>query len=284
MTRLLDRTRVRRAFGGAAASYDQVAGLQREIAERLLSRLDYIRHQPETILDCGAGTGYASGLLSKHYGKARILALDFAESMLQSARHRGRWLRPVRPLCADAEHLPLAAQKLDLICSNAMLQWCDQPGAVFAEWLRVTRHGGLLMFSTFGPGTLGELEQAWASVDDYPHVSSFVDIRDLGDQLMAAGWEGVVLDIDRIRLHYEDLPKLLRDIKTLGASNAVVGRRPGLTGKGHIAHLTRAYEALREADGLPVSYEVIYGHAWAPKQRQLGAVTQVPLEGISWQR
>ncbi len=284
MSRILDRKRVRRAFSGAAGGYDQVAGLQREIAERLLSRLDYIRHQPQAILDCGAGTGYASGLLSKRFPKARILALDFAETMLHSARRRGRWLRPVRPLCAEAERLPLASHSLDLIGSNAMLQWCDQPSAVFAEWLRVTRPGGLLMFSTFGPGTLSELAQAWSQVDDYPHVSPFVDIRDLGDQLMGAGWEGAVLDVDRIRLSYADVPQLLRDIKTLGAGNAVVGRRPGLTGKGRLVQLTQAYETLRDKSDLPVSYEVIYGHAWAPKQRQIGGVTQVPLEGIKWQR
>ncbi|HKF95748.1 MAG TPA: malonyl-[acyl-carrier protein] O-methyltransferase BioC, partial [Gammaproteobacteria bacterium] len=53
----VDKRRVRRAFEQSAASYDDVAALQQEVARRMLERLDLIRIQPATILDLGSGTG-----------------------------------------------------------------------------------------------------------------------------------------------------------------------------------------------------------------------------------
>ncbi|MBU0501530.1 MAG: malonyl-ACP O-methyltransferase BioC [Gammaproteobacteria bacterium] len=276
----IDKRRTRRAFDRAAASYDKVAQLQMEMGGRLLSRLDYIRLEPRTILDMGAGTGMMTERLIGRYPKARVLAADFAHGMLLRARRRGPLFRKPRCLCADAEHLPLADGCLDLILSNAMLQWCDDPALVFREWLRVLRPGGLLLFTSFGPDTLRELRSAWATVDDLPHVSRFFDMHELGDALLGLGWEGAVMDIDRFTLTYGDARHLMRDIKSLGASNAVTGRHPGLTGKGRLGAMADAYEQFRRNGQLPASYEAIYGHAWAPAQRRVGDVTQIPLAGL----
>ena len=166
MTLAIDKRRARHAFDQASTSYDQVAELQREMGDRLLSRLEYIRIEPEVVLDIGSGTGVISEKLRKRYKSAKVMAVDFAHSMLMQARKRGSWLRKLPCLCADAEAIPLADNSVDLIVSNAMLQWCNDPEAVFREWLRVMRPGGVLMFTTFGPGTLSELQQAWAAVDE----------------------------------------------------------------------------------------------------------------------
>ena len=70
----IDKQRVRHAFDRAAADYDRVAVLQREVGKRLLERLDYIRLQPETITDIGAGTGHLSKHLAQRYKQARVIA------------------------------------------------------------------------------------------------------------------------------------------------------------------------------------------------------------------
>lgn len=276
----LDRKRVRHSFDQAAAGYDRLASLQREMAERMLSRLEYIRIQPESLADVGCGTGWMTGQLRRRYPKARLLAVDFAPAMLRQARSQGSWFRPIPCVCASAETLPLPAQSLDLLISNAMLQWCDQPRQVFEEWLRVLRPGGLLLFTTFGVGTLAELEQAWAAVDAYPHVSRFADMHDLGDSLLGLGWENPVLDIDRFTLNYASVTGLMRDLKGLGAGNARADRHRGLTGRARFQAMTEAYESLRTPAGLPASYEVVYGLAWAPQQRRFGDVTRVSLQGL----
>jgi len=104
----IDKQQARRAFNRAAASYDAVAELQNEIGDRLIERLDYIRLQPERILDLGAGTGYFSRALLKRYRKADVVALDIAENMLQRVQSRGGWFRKPRCVCADGESLPFA--------------------------------------------------------------------------------------------------------------------------------------------------------------------------------
>ncbi len=276
----IDKRRARRAFGRAASEYDRVAVLQREVADRLLERLDYIRLAPQRVLDLGAGTGYASEGLLKRYPKAQVLALDFALPMLQRARRRGRWLRRPLPLCADAEHLPLADASCDLVFSSLTLQWCNDLRQTFQELLRVLRPGGLLMFASFGPDTLQELRAAWAAVDGDAHVSPFLDLHDVGDALLGAGGRDTVMDAERLTLTYADTDALMRDLKTLGAQNATEGRRRGCTGKARLQAMRDAYEQFRADDRLPASYEVVYGHAWAPEPGALEGAVAIPLERI----
>ena len=277
----IDKRAARRAFDRAAATYDGVAVLQREMATRLLERLDYVRLSPKTILDLGAGTGLAVDDLQRRYRSARVLALDFALAMLRLARRRGSLLRRPSCLCADAEALPLREGGIDFIFSNATLQWCTDLDRTFAELRRVLAPGGLLMFTTFGPDTLRELRTAWAQVDGHGHVSPFLDMHDVGDALVRAGFEGPVLDAEYLTLTYADLGGLMDDLRGLGATNATRERARGLTGKARWRAMRSAYEGHRQEGRLPATYEVVYGHAWAPMQRVAadGAVT-VPVNAI----
>ncbi len=273
----IDKQRVRRAFSRAAHRYDEVAVLQREVGDRMMERLDLVKLQPRLVLDLGCGTGLHSGALLRRYPKARLLALDLALPMLQCTRRRGRWLRRPVCLCGDMERLPLASGSIDLLWSNLAFQWSSDPGALFRECLRVLRPGGLLMFTTFGPGTLEELRQAWSEVDDRQHVSPFIDMHDLGDLLLHTGFAEPVMDVDRLQLTYGQVDDLMRDLKTLGAHNATEGRPRALTGKGRMEAMRRAYEAFRRDDGLlPASYEVVYGHAWAPEERGVEVSLEIP--------
>ena len=270
MTELLalDKRRLRRSFAQAADTYDAVAVLQREIAERLLARLDVVRLQPRVLLDIGCGTGYDLRRLAQRYPRARVLGLDLAETMARRARRRlGLWRRVTgrsRFVCGDAERLPLATASVDMVVSNVALQWCD-PRRVFAEVRRVLRPGGLFMFSTFGPDTLRELRAAWRAADEAAHVHSFIDMHDLGDMLLHAGFADPVMDMESLTLTYPDVRGVMRDIKQLGAHNAAVARARGLTGKARFARFRAAYEA-QAADGkIPATYEAVYGHAWVPE-------------------
>ena len=275
----LDKGKARRSFGRAADRYDETAVLQHEIGRRMLERLDTMRTEPRRILDIGCGTGVGSEALLRRYPKAEVIALDFALPMLAHARRRGRWLRRPRCVCGDLDQLPLAAQSVDLVFANAALQWSVDPPRAFAGIARVLRPGGLLLFSSFGPDTFKELRAAWSAVDGQPHVHDFIDMHDYGDMLMHAGLADPVMDVERMTLTYADALHLMHEIKVIGAGNASAGRARGLLGRRRLAEVCDAYERFRDPEGrLPVSYEVVHGHAWATAQRRVGGETRVSID------
>jgi malonyl-CoA O-methyltransferase len=261
----IDRRAVMRAFSRAAPDYEAAARLERRVRAELLDRLQFFPLKPAQVLDLGAATCESTRQLHERFPRAQVLAVDLTEAMLRAAPEtRWPWQRAgFARVCADAAALPLRAQSVDLIFSNLMLQWCDRPQVVFEEFVRVLRPGGLLLFSTFGPDTLGELRAAWAAADDGSHVSAFADMHELGNGLMQAGLAEPVLDVEHHRLHYADARALMRELKLLGARNAAHDRARGLTGRRHLDRMLTAYEGVREEKGLPATFEVISGAAFA---------------------
>lgn len=259
----LDKTWVRRSFDRAGPTYDGAAVLQNEVRGRLLERLDLTRLDPKVVLDAGAGTGHAGKALKRRYPGAHVLALDSSLGMLRAAGRRPFWLRPMSRICADAEAMPLTDGSVDLILSNFMVQWGD-PDTLFAEFRRVLSPRGFLSFTTLGPDTLRELRAAWLEADAHTRVNPFLDMHDIGDALVRAGFAAPVLDVERYTLCYADVRSLARDLQAVGARNATAGRARGLTGPRTFARMQSAYEAFRRDGRLPATYEVVFGQAWAP--------------------
>jgi malonyl-CoA O-methyltransferase len=277
----LDPRAVRRHFARAAATYDQAAVLQREVGARMAERLDIVKLAPAAILDAGCGTGEADPSLAARYPEARRVALDVALPMLKIARERARERRslldrllgPLRGgsaeapqhVCGDIAALPFAAGSFGLVWSNLALQWTSELRRALAELHRVLEVGGLLMFTTFGPDTLKELREAFDGVDAHAHVGRFVDMHDVGDLLVHAGFADPVMQMEMITLTYAEAPALVRDLKAIGATNALRGRDRGLMGRARWQRALSALDALRAAapDGrIPATFEVVYGHAW----------------------
>ena len=259
----LDKRSVKKSFNRASKSYDNAAILHEEVLNRLLQRLQYIRHQPATIVDIGCGTGKGIRGLQKQYPRARVYAADIAFEMLVQARSRYRLLAKKRLVTADMEQLPFASQSFDLVFSSQALQWSNDLRTALAEFARVCKPGALLLFASFGPATLQELAHSWRVLDNTPHVHQFVDMHDVGDAMLAVGFAQPVVDAEIIRMEYPDFRTLLDDLKNVGATNADVGRRRGLTTPGQLRRLEAAYrEHGYTDDKFIASFEVVYGHAW----------------------
>ncbi len=280
---------IRRAFESAAATYDDAAFLQQEIARRLDEHFEGMKIVPQRILDAGCGTGFAAPLLKARFPKASLVGLDLAHAMAARARElhgaapgwRGLLSRlapgpaPYAALCADMERLPLAKDSLDLVWSSLALQWVGEPDSAFREIHRALKPEGLFLFATFGPDTLMELRAASADLDGHQHVNRFIDMHDLGDALVHAGFSNPVMEMERVTLTYQALPGLLRDLKAIGAHTVLEDRRAGLMGKREWQRLADNYERFRRDGRLPATYEVVYGHAWAGRKDKLEDGRQV---------
>lgn len=269
----LDRQQLRAAFERAARGYDAAAALQQEVAGRLLERLELTTIRPTRMLDLGCGTGGNLRALQRRYPQARLFACDLALNMLLAARRRLGFWRRVPLACADALHLPFAAGAFDLIYCNLVLQWCDDLDRALVELRRTLAPHALLLFSSFGPDTLKELRAAWRAVDGFNHVNRFIDMHDVGDALIRAGFVEPVMDVERLTLTYTNVQALAGDLKAVGAHNVTAGRPRGLGGRRRAANLASAYERFRRDGRLPATYEVVYGTAWTPAYLPAGMLT-----------
>jgi malonyl-CoA O-methyltransferase len=259
----LDPRRIRRAFDKAATTFDGAAVVHSEIRQRLLERLDVVRLEPSLILDLGAATGHGSRALQDRYTRSQVLAIDASIRMLQQARRQQRWLRRFKRVAADAARLPLRDGSADLVFSNLMLQWCSDPDVIFRETRRVLRPNGLFTFASLGPDSLREMRAAWSRVDSHVHVHRFIDMHDLGDAVVRAGFAEPVMDTERLTITYSSIETLMRELRQSGSGNGAKGRRHGLVGRSARRGVDEALDATRVNGVVPVTLEVVYGHAWA---------------------
>ncbi|CAB3674767.1 Trans-aconitate 2-methyltransferase [Achromobacter deleyi] len=265
-----------------------------EVARRMLGRLQYIRVQPQAMLDAGCGAGDNLPLLRERYADAAYTGLDNCEALLDIARKRhapagltawiGKLARrgpAVGFVNADLAATGLAPESLELVWSNLALHWHREPHAVLAEWRRILKVGGLAMFSCLGPATLRELRQALTDAGLRTATPAFVDMHDFGDLLVENGFADPVMDQEILTLTYRTPEKLLQDVRALGG-NPAEGRRGGLVGRDWQQRLCAALEAQRRPDGvIALSIEVAYGHAWrAATHRGIAGETRLSVSAI----
>jgi malonyl-CoA O-methyltransferase len=260
---LPDKRQVAASFSRAAASYDAVAELQRSVGTQLLARLP-ASLQPRRWLDLGSGTGHFTRALAERYAQCEGLAVDIAEGMLRHASPLGG---AAYFIAGDAEALPLQDASVDLLFSSLALQWCADFPRVLSEARRVLRPGGVLAFSSLCVGTLQELRDSWQAVDGLVHVNRFRRFEDYQQICTASALQVLAVQRQAETLHFPDLRSLTTSLKDLGAHNLNPGRPGGLTGRARIRALIEAYEQFRQPQGLPATYQVVYGVL----QKPLGA-------------
>jgi len=289
--RRLDAAAVAMSLRRLAHEPQPAPWLHREIARRMAQRLEIIKLQPELVIDWWSNLGAGAEVLRQAYPKARRVAVEPDVAWVRrtpSVANPPRWWSPERwvgrlgdappSVLTTADELPSGAQ---LVWANMMLHAVVDPPRLFEQWHRLLRVDGFVMFSCLGPGTLAELRALYARLGWPAPTPGFVDMHDLGDMLVHAGFADPVMDQETLTLLYDNPEALLAELRSLGG-NAAPDRFAGLRTPRWRERLLRGLDAARRPDGkLALSFEVAYGHAFraAPRLRP-GEATAIPLDDM----
>ena len=264
---LFDRALVRRHRDRIADAFDEHDFLFREVAERLVDRLDDMLRDFSEILDLGCHTGYLAGRMQKRRGTEHTVASDLSPSM---ARRAVKQDSSILPLVTDEEFLPFKERRFDLVLSCLSLHWVNDLPGTLVQIRHCLRPGGLFLGAVLGGETLKELYEAFLIAEAEmeggvsPRISPFTEIRDAGQLLQRAGFIEPVSDCDTITTTYPSVFNLLADLRNMGEANALHARRRNFTPRGTFLRMAKAYEdRFQEAENrLPATFQIIYLTGW----------------------
>lgn len=245
----LDRQRVAQNFGSAAASYDQHAGLQRDLSQQLRALWPALPSDA-IVLDLGCGTGYDSHWLQQQ--SLNVHAIDLSAGMLASTQARCTEYIHVHQL--DITAISTLKLKADAAWSCSMLQWAGDLPLAMREIYDSLKSGGEFWGCLFTDGSLSELAEAWKAVDDHPHLSQLPTQLATQKALLDAGFELQWQQAVSTQLHFADLAAIRDHLRGLGATNATQQRRKGLMSRSALKTLTHALESHRQTDGIPLTW------------------------------
>lgn len=252
------KKRIRQAFNTKASTYDQYSIVQREVGRRMVERIDLLKSKPLSILDLGSGTGYLAELLLLKFSTSSITCLDLADNMLLECKKKNPNLHLI---ISDIENMPFKPASFDLIISSFTLHWCEEIEKIFFDVRKLLKNNGVFMFTTVGPNTLRELQDAYKDIDVEQHINSFTDMHLYGDSLLKCGFDDPVMDSEEIIVEYKNFKGVLDSLKKTGA-NTVIGQKPRYLNKETFKRLTDKYPRNKDNGSFPVTYEMIYGMSW----------------------
>lgn len=256
--------------------------LHAEAARRMAERLAVVKLQPRAVLDWGLQAGHDRPLLSGAYPQARITPVD-PDGSPAPAGATPWWRELLSRRAVPAAIAPAAVPdgQAQLLWSSMLLHTLPDPQAVFVAWQRALAVDGFLMFCTLGPGTLQSLAALYAEAGWRTPLAPLVDMHDLGDMLVHAGFADPVMDQETLRLTWRDAEAALAELRTLGL-NAAPGRAPGLRTAAWRRQLLQRLASRCGADGrVGLEFEIVYGHAFKPVPRaRLAAETTLPLDDL----
>jgi malonyl-CoA O-methyltransferase len=226
----------------------------------LQARLQYLKINPQVILDLGCGLAQSTKALKKIFPKAQVIGIDCSMQMLKLANSRRYFWNKLPFVQADVMQLPIASESVDLIFSNQLLHWLPDTSGFFKECFRVLKPQACLLFSSLGPDTFKEFRQVFVKIDQFQHVHDFIDLHDIGDQLLSEDFLDPVMDREDLQINYTSPDALLQALRHQGVRNYSSKRSKGLMSKKKWQTLWEYYPTV---DGKwPVTYEIVYGHAW----------------------
>ena len=229
-----------------------------EIAQRMAEKLEIVRLEPKKIGHLGE---LNLSVLSSYYPDADHCCFDKRFSLNAVSQLFKKIIR--QHFYQYQEPTAIGVGDFDLIWSNLELHLQSDPETLMKQWRSNLKPEGLLMFSYLGPDTGKELTKLFPN-DCLLRNAGSLDMHDVGDGLMQAGFSEPVMDMEYLTLSYEDTHLLCKEAFNLGL----------------LAAPDSAQHLIQTNSTLTITLEVVYGHAWAPNallsQKKAGITTISP--------
>ena len=274
---MVDKVQVQKNFGQSAATYDDYAIVQKEMAKVLLAKIKSTGRCFQTILEIGCGTGFFTELLAREYPKALITVLDIAPEMIDLAKEKLSSFSNISYLIADGEKLQigeesLGASSFDLIVSNVVFQWFTNYAKAFTQYYVLLNTSGYLIFSTLGAGTFKELysclnnssrgktQQESSCREGHPNKEPFIESKCLQEYLIRTGFKFVGVEEVTKREYFNSCREFLRAIKKIGANNYLAGELVEQGMGSGIFSLIKSYDSMfSNEQGVFATYQCLFG-------------------------
>ncbi len=217
------------------------------------------------------------GTITRKFARAALIETPDAEAIKSELLATGQ-VETIDILDVEgaAESVGGDPAHYELAVSLLSMQWLNDLPGVLAQIKRLLKPDGLLLAAMIGGDTLSELRDALASAESEaeggisPRVSPFVEVRTLGGLLQRAGLALPVADVDRVTVRYANAIELMRDLRRMGAANALVERSRKPLRRGTLLRAGEIYrQRYADADGrVRATFEILWLSGWAPHESQ----------------
>ena len=258
----------------ASIKYKKYDYLFDEANGRLFERLKSIKRGFKNTLEIGSRTGNTIELFNKKNDIKNIFISDISKKMLLIAKKR-KSNKQKNFLILDEENLPFKNRQFNLVFSNLYLHWANDLYKVLNEIYRILKPDGLFLCTVFGSETLNELKYSLCSAEDKisksisPRVSPFLRLQDAGTLLQKSGFQLPVIDKDTIKIYYDDIFSLMKDLKGMGESNSLINRKKIFTTKKLFNLANKIYKnKFSTKKKIYATFEILYFIGWTKHTSQ----------------
>ncbi|MDD4816918.1 MAG: malonyl-ACP O-methyltransferase BioC [Victivallaceae bacterium] len=238
---------VRQRFGRHLPTYRRYAIVQREMALKLLKILEERSGRTgfRRIFEIGCG----SGLLSEKIEAALTYDTLFLNDIVDGCADLTLRIDDSVFLAGDVETVDFPAP-LDLVVSNAALQWAADLRTVFVRAHEALRPGGIFAFSSFSPRNLGEIRALCGRGLVYREPAK---IAELGREFFT----GVEVCERKTVLRFDTPLDVLKHLKYTGVNGVDDGVR---WTRGELEEFCRDYERRFGEPGgrVPLTFAPVY--------------------------
>lgn len=184
--------------------------------------------------------------------------------------------REIKPEDFQEEIEALELGQHDLITSILNLHSVNDLPGVLHQIRAGLKPDGLFLGAMFGGETLYELRESLMHAEMEakggvsPRVFPFADKQQMGALLQRAGFALPVVDSEIITVTYENIFKLMHDLRGMGETNIILERSRVNPGKEFFMRAGQYYAEhfSEDDDRIKASFEMIFLLGWAPHESQ----------------